>query len=93
VLELFTELTVTAPDQYSGEIVGEISAKRGKILGMEADVRMQVVKAELPQAALQTFHHALTRLTQGRARYSYRFSHYEEAPAEVVQQLAAEKNA
>ncbi|KZK74647.1 MAG: elongation factor G [Pelodictyon luteolum] len=93
VLEPITELTVTAPDQYTGEIVGEISAKRGKILGMEADVRMQVVKAELPQAALQTFHHALTRLTQGRARYSYRFSHYEEAPAEVVQQLAAEKNA
>ncbi|ABB24815.1 elongation factor G [Pelodictyon luteolum] len=92
VLEPIAELTVTAPDQYTGEIVGDISAKRGKILGMEADVRMQVVKAEIPQSALPAFHHSLTRLTQGRARYSYHFSHYEEAPAEVVQQLVAEKN-
>ncbi|TCD48041.1 elongation factor G [Chlorobium sp. N1] len=93
VLEPVVELRVLAPDQYTGEIVGEISSKRGKILGMEADVRMQVIKAELPQAALQGFHHALSRLTQGRARYSYSFSHYEEAPADVVQQLAAEKDA
>lgn len=91
LLEPFYSLNVYAPDQYTGEIVGEISSKRGKILGMDSDVRMQIVKALIPQAALTAFHHALTRLTQSRARYSYSFSHYEEAPPDIAQQIIAEK--
>jgi elongation factor G len=91
LLEPIYSLQVYAPDQYTGEIVGDISSKRGKILGMEADVRMQVIKALIPQSALTTFHHALTRLTQSRARYSYRFSHYEEAPPDVAQQIISAK--
>lgn len=91
LLEPIYSLEVYAPDQYTGEIVGEISSKRGKILGMEADVRMQVIRALIPQAALTTFHHALTRLTQSRARYSYRFNHYEEAPPDIAQQIISEK--
>jgi elongation factor G len=87
LLEPIYALNVYAPDQYTGEIVGEISSKRGKILGMDADVRMQVVRALIPQSALTTFHHALTRLTQSRARYSYNFSHYEEAPPDIAQQI------
>jgi elongation factor G len=91
LLEPIYYLQVYAPDQYTGEIVGDISSKRGKILGMEADVRMQVIKALIPQSALTTFHHALTRLTQSRARYSYHFSHYEEAPPDVAQQIISAK--
>jgi elongation factor G len=87
LLEPIYALNVYAPDQYTGEIVGEISSKRGKILGMDADVRMQVVRALIPQSALTSFHHALTRLTQSRARYSYNFSHYEEAPPDIAQQI------
>ncbi|NTW55561.1 MAG: elongation factor G [Chlorobiaceae bacterium] len=87
LLEPIYALQVYAPDQYTGEIVGDISSKRGKILGMDADVRMQVIRALIPQSALTTFHHALTRLTQSRARYSYKFSHYEEAPPDVAQQI------
>ncbi|RXK81150.1 hypothetical protein EST62_12130, partial [Chlorobaculum sp. 24CR] len=49
--------------------------------------------ALIPQASLSTFHHALTRLTHSRARYSYVFSHYEEAPVEIANQLIAEKTA
>ncbi len=93
LLEPLYNLTVYAPDQYTGEIVGDISSKRGKILGMDADVRMQIIRALIPQAALTPFHHALTRLTQSRARYSYSFSHYEEAPPDIAQQLIAEKQA
>ena len=92
LLEPVYALDVYAPEQYTGEIVGEISSKRGKILGMESDVQMQIIHALIPQAALTTFHHALTRLTQSRARYSYRFNHYEEAPPDIAQQIIAEKN-
>ncbi|NTU98304.1 MAG: elongation factor G, partial [Chlorobiaceae bacterium] len=91
LLEPIYALQVYAPDQYTGEIVGDISSKRGKILGMDADVRMQVIRALIPQAALTTFHHALTRLTQSRARYSYKFSHYEEAPPDIAQQIISSK--
>ncbi len=91
LLEPIYALQVYAPDQYTGEIVGDISSKRGKILGMDADVRMQVIRALIPQSALTTFHHALTRMTQSRARYSYKFSHYEEAPPDVAQQIISAK--
>jgi len=93
LLEPLYSLTVYAPDQYTGEIVGDISSKRGKILGMEADVRMQIIRALIPQAALTPFHHALTRLTQSRARYTYSFSHYEEAPPDIALKIIADKGA
>ncbi|MBV5328023.1 MAG: elongation factor G [Chlorobium sp.] len=92
LLEPFYELNVFAPEQYTGEIVGEISSKRGKILGMDTDARFQIVKALIPQAALTSFHHALIRLTQSRARYTYKFNHYEEAPPEIVKQVTSEKS-
>jgi elongation factor G len=90
LLEPFYNLTVQAPEQYTGEIVGDISSRRGKILGMDTDARFQVVKALIPQASLASFHHSLTRLTQSRAKYSYCFSHYEEAPQDIMQQVIAE---
>ena len=91
LLEPIFTLNVYAPEHYTGEIVGDISSKRGRILGMDSDVRIQIIHALIPQASLTTFHHALTRLTQSRARYSYSFSHYEEAPPDIAQQLIAEK--
>ena len=93
LLEPIYALTVFAPEQYTGEIVGDISSRRGKILGMDSDVRLQIIRALIPQAALTAFHHALTRLTQSRARYSYSFSHYEEAPPDIAQQIIAAKDA
>lgn len=91
ILEPLFTLTVKTPDQFTGEIVGEISSRRGKIVGMESDSSFQIVRAIIPQASLSQFHHALTRMTQSRARYNYEFSHYEEAPAEISNQLIAEK--
>ena len=91
LLEPLYTLTVYTPDQYTGEIVGDISSKRGKILGMDTDSRFQVIRAIIPQASLSAFHHALTRLTQSRARYNYEFSHYEEAPSEISNLLIAER--
>ena len=91
LLEPFYALDVYAPEQYTGEIVGEISSKRGKILGMDSEVKMQIIHALIPQAALTAFHHSLTRLTQSRAKYSYHFNHYEEAPPDISQQIIAEK--
>ncbi|MCF8215788.1 MAG: elongation factor G [Chlorobium sp.] len=90
LLEPLYNLTVHAPEQYTGEIVGEISSRRGKIIGMDTDARFQVVKALVPQASLASFHQSLTRLTQSRSKYAYSFSHYEEAPQDIMQQVIDE---
>lgn len=92
ILEPIYSLNVQTPDQFTGEIVGDISSKRGRILGMDTETRFQIIKALIPQASLSEFHHALTRLTHSRARYNYAFSHYEEAPSDVANKLIAEKN-
>ncbi len=87
LLEPYYTLSVRTPEQYTGEIVGEISGKRGKIIGMDADSRFQTVNAHLPQSSLRDFHFQMVRLTQSRARYSYSFSHYEEVPQDIASQI------
>ena len=91
LLEPYYTLSVQTPEQYTGEIVGEISGKRGKIIGMDADSRFQTVNAHLPQSSLSDFHIQLVRLTQGRARYTYSFSHYEEVPPDIAGQIVTAK--
>ncbi|MEC9486137.1 MAG: elongation factor G [Prosthecochloris sp.] len=92
LLEPYCSLNVIAPDQYTGEIVGEISSRRGKIMGMDTESRFQTINAMIPQASLHEFHTRLVRLTQSRARYTYEFSHYEEVPQDLAQQLIEEHN-
>ncbi len=92
LLEPYYTLSVQTPEQYTGEIVGEISGKRGKIIGMDADARFQKINAHIPQASLRDFHLQLVRLTQSRARYTYSFSHYEEVPQDIAGQIAALKS-
>ena len=91
LLEPYYTLSVQTPEQYTGEIVGEISGKRGKIIGMDADSRFQTINANIPQSSLRDFHLQLIRLTQSRARYTYTFSHYEEVPQDIASQIAAPK--
>ncbi|MCW8796049.1 MAG: elongation factor G [Chlorobium sp.] len=89
LLEPYYSLSVKTPEQYTGEIVGEISGKRGKIIGMDADARFQTINAQIPQSSLRDFHQQLVRLTQSRARYTYAFSHYEEMPHDIANQIIA----
>ena len=91
MLEPFYTLSVQTPEQYTGEIVGEISGKRGKIIGMDADSRFQTINAHMPQSSLRDFHMQLVRLTQGRARYTYSFDHYEEVPQDIAGKIIAAK--
>ena len=91
LLEPYYTLSVQTPEQYTGEIVGEISGKRGKIIGMDADSRFQTINAHIPQSSLRDFHLQLVRLTQGRARYTYSFDHFEEVPQDIASQIVATK--
>lgn len=91
LLEPIGELIVQAPEYYMGDIMGQLNAKRAKILGMETVGKdMSEVRAEAPIATLSSYATELRSLTQGRGTYSLRFIRYEEVPAKIQEQIVAE---
>ena len=97
LLEPIVEIEVRVPKDFVGAVTGDLSSKRGKILGMGTDGRYEVIRAQVPQAELYKYSTHLRSLTQGRASHKTKFSHYEEIPRElaekVVSQARAEKEA
>ena len=97
LLEPIVEVEVKVPKDFVGAVTGDLSSKRGKILGMGADTRYESIRAHVPQAELYKYSTHLRSLTQGRATFRIKFSHYEEIPREladkVVAQAKAEKEA
>ncbi|WP_338623140.1 elongation factor G [Selenomonas sp. TAMA-11512] len=91
LLEPIGELIVRAPEYYMGDILGQLNAKRAKILGMEAVGKdMSEVRAEAPIAALSSYATELRSLTQGRGIYSLQFIRYEEVPEKIKDKIVAE---
>lgn len=92
LLEPIYEIEVTVPEDYMGDVMGDISSKRGKILGMDSDGHFQIIKANIPLAELYKYSSNLRSLTQGRGVHKRKFSHYEEVPKEVEQKIIDEYN-
>ncbi|HPN88857.1 MAG TPA: elongation factor G, partial [Candidatus Omnitrophota bacterium] len=91
LLEPIMEVTIVVPDDFIGQISGDISGRRGRILGAEARGKKEVVKALMPLNELFTYATDLRSMTQGRGSYSMKFSHYEQAPAKVTDAVVAER--
>lgn len=90
LLEPICKVAISAPEEYLGAIMGELSARRGKILGVDTDGQFQVVRAEVPQKELHHYSTSVRALTSGRGRHTEAFSHYEEIPAERVERILAD---
>ncbi len=90
LLEPIYELEVLVPDEHMGDIMGDISGRRGKILGMEAEGTNQKIKAQVPLKELYKYANVLRSMTQGRGVFAQKFSHYEEVPKEVAEKIVAE---
>ncbi len=90
LLEPIMTVEVTVPEQYMGEVIGDLNAKRGRILGMEPKGKMQVVKAQVPLAEMSRYSIDLRSITGGRGVFSMEFSHYEEVPEHIAQKIIAE---
>ncbi|MCL5020599.1 MAG: elongation factor G, partial [Bacteroidetes bacterium] len=90
LLEPIYELEVLVPDEHMGDIMGDISGRRGKILGMEAEGTNQKIKAQVPLKELYKYANVLRSMTQGRGVFAQKFSHYEEVPKEVADKIVAE---
>ena len=90
VLEPIHELEIKLPEEFVGRVVGDLSGRRGRILGMDVAGRLQIVKAHVPAAQLYHYGTVLRSLTGGRGMYSEKFSHYEEMPADQEKKLVEE---
>lgn len=92
ILEPVGYLKCTIPTSYSGDIMGDVSKRRGRIMGMSESTRKgyTVIEAEVPSAEMTVYAVQLRAMTQGRGTYTFDFVRYEEAPAEVAQKVIAE---
>jgi elongation factor G len=90
LLEPISEVQVDVPEEFTGGVMGDLSSRRGKILGMEPGPKSQRIRAAVPRGELYRYSTTLRTLTQGRARFAQTFSHYEEVPREYVDKLVEE---
>ena len=89
LLEPIMHVEVYAPDQYSGDLMGHLSGRRGKISGSEARGHSVVVKAQVPFSEMLSYANELISMTQGRGSYSMEFSHYDFVPTEIAEKVIA----
>ncbi len=90
LLEPIYVVEVKVPEEYMGDVMGDISSKRGKILGMDSDGRFQIIKSLVPLSELYKYSSHLRSLTQGRGVHKRKFDHYEEMPKEIEQKVIEE---
>jgi len=91
LLEPIYDVSVWTPDENLGDVMGDLSSRRGQILGTEPDGRLTKVTAHVPQAEMYKYSTTLHSMTHGRGTFSWEFSGYQTAPAEVAKDVAAEK--
>lgn len=87
LLEPIYNIEVKVPDAYTGDVMGDLSSRRGKIMGMEPNGIFQIIKAQVPLADLFMYSTHLRSLTQGRGAYTRSFSHYEQVPSDLAQKI------
>lgn len=87
LLEPMMRLEVVTPDEFLGDVMGDINSRRGKIEGMEQRGNTQVVKAHVPLAEMFGYATSLRSLTQGRAQHTMTFSHYEQVPSSLAEEI------
>jgi elongation factor G len=93
LLEPIMNVEVYAPEQYSGDIMGDLSGRRGRISGSETRGASVVVKAQVPLAEMLSYATDLTSMTQGRASYSMEYSHYDFVPGEIAEKIVQQAKA
>ena len=89
VLEPMMRVEVTMPEQFMGDVIGDLSSRRGHLEGTENRGTTTVVRAAVPLAEMFGYATDLRSMTQGRASYSMELSHYAEVPSNLAQELVA----
>ena len=89
LLEPIMKVEVVTPEDYLGDVIGDLNSRRGQIEGTDSRGNAQVVEAIVPLANMFGYVNQLRSFTQGRAQYTMQFSHYEEVPANVAEEVKA----
>ncbi len=89
LLEPIMKLTVTVPDECMGDVIGDLNGRRGRVLGVEAKGRQQVITGYVPMADILKYALDLTSITAARGSFTTEFSHYEEVPAHLSEKIIA----
>ncbi len=90
LLEPIMEVTVTVPEAYVGDVIGDLNSRRGRPLGMEPKGSMTEVKADVPMSEMLTYAPDLRAITGGQGDYTMDFARYEEVPSHLAQKVIAE---
>jgi len=91
ILEPVMKVEVTVPEEYMGDVIGDISSRRGRIEGMEARGNAQIVRGFVPLSEMFGYSTDLRSATQGRGVYTMQFSHYEEVPKGIAEGIIAKR--
>lgn len=89
LLEPVMKVEVVTPEEFMGDVIGDLNSRRGQIQGTDSRGNAQVVEAMVPLANMFGYVNQLRSFTQGRAQYSMQFSHYEEVPNNVAEEVKA----
>jgi elongation factor G len=87
LLEPVMNVEVTVPDDMTGDVMGDLNSRRGRVLGMEPTVGGQLVRAQVPLAEMLTYSAELTAMTSGRGMFTMEFDHYEEVPQNLSEKI------
>ncbi|MFA6097104.1 MAG: elongation factor G [Candidatus Paceibacterota bacterium] len=91
ILEPIMKVEVTTPDQFMGDVVGDLSSKRGQIENMGDRAQVKVIDASVPLATMFGYSTQLRSMTQGRGNYTMEFDHYQEVPKNIADEIIGEK--
>lgn len=93
LLEPIMHVEVVVPQECSGDIMGDLNSRRGRIQGMDSKGSMQVIKAQVPMAEMLTYPQILNSITSARGSYHMEFSHYDEVPVHMAQKIVQQAQA
>jgi elongation factor G len=93
LLEPIMDVEVSAPQEYSGDIMGDLNSRRGRVQGMDMRGNQQVIKAQVPMAEMLDYQSKLNSITAARGSYHMQFSHYDQVPGQIAQKVIEQARA
>ena len=90
LLEPIVNIDIEVPDEYMGDVIGDLNSRRGRVLGMDTNGAHQIIKGQVPLAEILKYAPDLRSMTSGRGNFTYTESHYEEVPAYIAEKIIAE---
>ncbi|UCD84589.1 MAG: elongation factor G, partial [Deltaproteobacteria bacterium] len=89
LLEPIMSVEISVPDEYTGDVIGDLNSRRGKVIGVEPKEGIQIIKSQVPMSEVLRYEPDLRSMTQGRGAFTMQLSHYEELPSHISEKVIA----